>query len=291
MRFEESEEFHLLKSIVSALQSSQHCSISDDKNDSSEDDCDVTCYTEVSATAFEDAADSEDEAEPAKTAKTARTMEELPTTLVLRNIPTNMSQEEVKLTYFPSVKCFDFLYVPSNILKPGTNLGYAVVNLCTSDAAVAYWAASPHGSVSVAEIQGLRANIAHYCSDNGSPDTNRPVIRHPRRKTAPPRLPMPEGRKSLKTPSEREGVPRDPLRVFVGGLAANASQQILKEYLEQFGEVHSVQIVCNTVTKLSRGFAIVKFADVDGAIKALAHPRHCFLGREIGINSYKARRG
>mmetsp|Transcript_55038 Transcript_55038/g.128755 ORF Transcript_55038/g.128755 Transcript_55038/m.128755 type:complete len:422 (+) Transcript_55038:116-1381(+) len=99
-----------------------------------------------------------------------------PTTLMIRNIPNRYTQRELiaELEELGFTGTFDFLYVP---LDKGTmsNVGYAFVNFID-----ALWAkkcfeefqnhrfkqhrrvSSKVAAVSVAHIQGLEANLAHY---------------------------------------------------------------------------------------------------------------------------------
>lgn len=99
-----------------------------------------------------------------------------PTTLMIRNIPNRYSQRELitELEELGLANSFDFLYVP---LDKGTmlNVGYAFVNFMTPT-----WAqqcmrvfrnyrfkrhhrhSTKIATVSVAHLQGLEANLAHY---------------------------------------------------------------------------------------------------------------------------------
>lgn len=115
------------------------------------------------------------------------------TTLMIRNIPNRYTQRELiaELEDLGFVGAFDFLYIP---LDKGTmsNVGYAFVNFTTSDWAQRCMAAfqnyrfkrhrkisSKIAAVSVAHIQGLEANLAHY--ENAAVNTaklkqRRPVV-------------------------------------------------------------------------------------------------------------------
>jgi RNA recognition motif-containing protein len=104
------------------------------------------------------------------------TMEKPPTTLMIRNIPNRYTQNELilELEALGFGGTFDFLYVP---LDKGTmsNVGYAFVNFVDPQAA-AKCMESFHGyhfkrhrkvsgkiaAVSIAHLQGLEANLAHY---------------------------------------------------------------------------------------------------------------------------------
>jgi len=99
-----------------------------------------------------------------------------PTTLMIRNIPNRYTQNELilELEALGFASTFDFLYVP---LDKGTmsNVGYAFVNFVDPQWATKCMEAF-HGyhfkrhrkvsgkiaAVSIAHIQGLEANLAHY---------------------------------------------------------------------------------------------------------------------------------
>lgn len=102
--------------------------------------------------------------------------ERAPTTLMIRNIPNRYTQNELilELEALGFASTFDFLYVP---LDKGTmsNVGYAFVNFVDPSWATKCMEAF-HGyhfkrhrkvsgkiaAVSIAHIQGLEANLAHY---------------------------------------------------------------------------------------------------------------------------------
>jgi RNA recognition motif-containing protein len=116
-----------------------------------------------------------------------------PTTLMIRNIPNRYSQreliQELEDLGFPGT--FDFLYMP---LDKGTmsNVGYAFVNFVEHASAVKCIEvfkeyhfkrhrkiSGKMAAVSVAHIQGLEANLAHY--ENAAVNTaklkqHRPVV-------------------------------------------------------------------------------------------------------------------
>lgn len=51
------------------------------------------------------------------------------------------------------------------------------------------------------------------------------------------------------------------LKVFVGGLGPQSSSDTLRNYFEQFGPVLDAAVLADSVTKRSRGFGFVEFAD------------------------------
>jgi len=119
--------------------------------------------------------------------------QQAPTTLMIRNIPNRYTQRELilELEDMGFNGTFDFLYIP---LDKGTmsNVGYAFVNFVEPEMAAACMKAFQNyrfkrhrkisgkiAAVSVAHIQGLDANLAHY--ENSAVNTaklkqRRPVI-------------------------------------------------------------------------------------------------------------------
>ncbi|CAO2629231.1 RNA-binding protein Musashi homolog 1, partial [Lemmus lemmus] len=95
-----------------------------------------------------------------------------------------------------------------------------------------------------------------------------PPLRCPRR----PRLPM-------ETDAPQPGLaspdsPHDPCKMFIGGLSWQTTQEGLREYFGQFGEVKECLVMRDPLTKRSRGFGFVTFMDQAGVDKVLAQSRH-----------------
>ncbi|XP_046726695.1 RNA-binding protein Musashi homolog 1b isoform X1 [Silurus meridionalis] len=68
--------------------------------------------------------------------------------------------------------------------------------------------------------------------------------------------------------------PHDPCKMFIGGLSWQTTQEGLKDYFCKFGEVKESMVMRDPVTKRSRGFGFVTFADQAGVDKVLAQTRH-----------------
>lgn len=73
----------------------------------------------------------------------------------------------------------------------------------------------------------------------------------------------------------------DARKIFVGGLSLETSEDDLRQYFQQFGEVVDVSLKRNPTTNLSRGFGFVLFADQAGVDRTVAHPSHILHGRTI----------
>uniref|UniRef100_A0AAQ4PXL4 RRM domain-containing protein n=1 Tax=Gasterosteus aculeatus aculeatus TaxID=481459 RepID=A0AAQ4PXL4_GASAC len=68
--------------------------------------------------------------------------------------------------------------------------------------------------------------------------------------------------------------PHDPCKMFIGGLSWQTTQEGLKEYFCKFGEVKECMVMRDPVTKRSRGFGFVTYAEQAGVEKVLAQNRH-----------------
>ncbi|XP_056131372.1 RNA-binding protein Musashi homolog 1-like isoform X2 [Lampris incognitus] len=74
--------------------------------------------------------------------------------------------------------------------------------------------------------------------------------------------------------SSTDNSPHDPCKMFIGGLSWQTTQEGLKEYFCKFGEVKECMVMRDPVTKRSRGFGFVTYADQAGVDKVLAQNRH-----------------
>nr|BAF75025.1 Musashi-1d [Cynops pyrrhogaster] len=66
----------------------------------------------------------------------------------------------------------------------------------------------------------------------------------------------------------------DPCKMFIGGLSWQTTQEGLREYFGQYGEVKECLVMRDPLTKRSRGFGFVTFMDQAGVDKVLAQSRH-----------------
>ncbi|KAI2665030.1 hypothetical protein H4Q32_003370 [Labeo rohita] len=71
---------------------------------------------------------------------------------------------------------------------------------------------------------------------------------------------------------EREKM--ETIKMFIGGLSWQTTQEGLKEYFCKFGEVKECMVMRDPVTKRSRGFGFVTYVDQTGVDKVLAQNRH-----------------
>ena len=77
--------------------------------------------------------------------------------------------------------------------------------------------------------------------------------------------------------------------VFVGNLAYRASQEEVRDLFREFGEVYSVRLMTDRVTRRPRGFGFVEMgvSAAEAAIRDLNGRE--FLGRELKVNEGKQR--
>ena len=76
---------------------------------------------------------------------------------------------------------------------------------------------------------------------------------------------------------EMEATPavnEDDRKLFVGGLPQEASDEDVKEYFGQYGEIENVNLKMDPQTGRSRGFAFIVFKDNDALNAASAQEAH-----------------
>ncbi len=74
-------------------------------------------------------------------------------------------------------------------------------------------------------------------------------------------------------------------RLFVGSLSWNTTEDSLKDFFSQIGEVAEAKVITDRETGRSRGFGFVEYTNVDDANKAIAELDGKELdGRTIKVN-------
>ncbi len=80
------------------------------------------------------------------------------------------------------------------------------------------------------------------------------------------------------------------MKIFVGGLPSDVSEDDLRAAFERFGAVESVALIRERVTGELRGFAFVEMADPDDAGSAIAGLNGKVLrGRALRVNEARPR--
>lgn len=80
------------------------------------------------------------------------------------------------------------------------------------------------------------------------------------------------------------------MRIFVGNLSFNTSDNELRNAFSPYGEVDSAQVVTDRETMRSRGFGFVDMPDNDAAQQAIASLNGSDLqGRALNVSEAKPR--
>ncbi|XP_065059804.1 RNA-binding protein Musashi homolog 2-like isoform X2 [Rhopilema esculentum] len=73
----------------------------------------------------------------------------------------------------------------------------------------------------------------------------------------------------------------DPGKLFVGGLHPSTSEESMRDYFSGFGQVNDCKLMIDNVTRKSRGFGFVTFADARSAQDVLDKVPHVLDGKQI----------
>jgi len=80
------------------------------------------------------------------------------------------------------------------------------------------------------------------------------------------------------------------MRIFVGNLSFNTSDNDLRDAFTSYGDVESAQVVTDRETMRSRGFGFVEMPDSDAAKQAIQSVNGTELqGRALTVNEAKPR--
>uniref|UniRef100_A0A915JRV6 RRM domain-containing protein n=1 Tax=Romanomermis culicivorax TaxID=13658 RepID=A0A915JRV6_ROMCU len=78
-------------------------------------------------------------------------------------------------------------------------------------------------------------------------------------------------------------------KIFVGGISWDTTEEDLKNFFSQFGEVSNVQIKYDHFTGRSRGFAFVEFSMPEACQKSLQSKEYDLKNKKIEIKPAKSR--
>jgi RNA recognition motif-containing protein len=98
------------------------------------------------------------------------------------------------------------------------------------------------------------------------------------------------GRGSGERPRGGDGSTVESLRVYVGNLSYDVTEQDLQELFKGIGPVRSVEIVYNRSTHRSKGYGFVEMLRKDEAVRAVEvlHDQH-FMGRKLTVSGAKSK--
>jgi len=78
------------------------------------------------------------------------------------------------------------------------------------------------------------------------------------------------------------------VKIYIGNLSFNTTEERLKNIFSDFGEVESVNIIKDKETDKSKGFAFVEIEKTENALKAIeALNGKLFDGRKLRVNQAK----
>jgi|SaaInl4_135m_RNA_FD_contig_21_169665_length_432_multi_6_in_0_out_0_1 cold-inducible RNA-binding protein len=76
-------------------------------------------------------------------------------------------------------------------------------------------------------------------------------------------------------------------KVYVGNLSYNTTEDELRDYFAQYGNIDDVKLISDYQTGRSKGFAFVTFASDQEGESALAANGVEFKGRKLNVNTAK----
>ena len=128
------------------------------------------------------------------------------------------------------------------------------------------------------EVDQKRIDVKRAVSKDRAP----PSIRGPQEGSGG----APEGG----SPSFARGVE---YKVFVGGIAYEVEEKVLRAYFEQYGELAECTIMTEPGSQMSRGFGFVKFKTEEGMNKACQNnnQQHFFYNKRMEVRVATARAG
>mmetsp|Transcript_13164 Transcript_13164/g.23358 ORF Transcript_13164/g.23358 Transcript_13164/m.23358 type:complete len:899 (+) Transcript_13164:656-3352(+) len=71
------------------------------------------------------------------------------------------------------------------------------------------------------------------------------------------------------------------LKLFIGGLSYDTTDESLQQYFSDYGDVESAVVLRDPTTMRSRGFGFVTFKEVSAANAVVSHVRHLIDGRKV----------
>lgn len=69
--------------------------------------------------------------------------------------------------------------------------------------------------------------------------------------------------------------------MFIGGLTYSTTDEMLKDYYQQWGELVDYIVMKDTATKRSRGFGFVTFAEASSVDDAMNNRPHIIDGKTV----------
>lgn len=117
------------------------------------------------------------------------------------------------------------------------------------------------------------------------------LYKAPKATGKPARKSNTRGNATPKNKRKHQPVPVETVRLYVGNLSYDATEQDLKDLFKGVGTVKSADIIYNRHTQRSRGYGFVQMLSVDEAKRAVEvlHDQP-FMGRNMIVNGSKAKK-
>ncbi len=73
-------------------------------------------------------------------------------------------------------------------------------------------------------------------------------------------------------------------KMYIGNIAFNATEQDLREFFSEYGEIESLKIIKDNFTERSKGFGFIEMVDENDAKKAIANLNgKDFMGKSLTV--------
>lgn len=79
-------------------------------------------------------------------------------------------------------------------------------------------------------------------------------------------------------PKKAMAMKKEPVKIFVGGLNPEATEETIREYFETFGEIETAELPTDHKTKKRRGFIFITFKEASSVKKCLEKKFHNIQG-------------
>ncbi|MCP4473981.1 MAG: RNA-binding protein [Gammaproteobacteria bacterium] len=76
-------------------------------------------------------------------------------------------------------------------------------------------------------------------------------------------------------------------KIYVGNLSYNTSEEALRDFFSQYGNIEEIKLISDYQTGRSKGFGFITFSSDQEGEKALASNGLEFDGRKLNVNTAK----
>ena len=76
-------------------------------------------------------------------------------------------------------------------------------------------------------------------------------------------------------------------KIYIGNLSYNASEDDLRDFFSQYGNIESCNLIIDRDSGRSKGFAFITFSSDEEGLQALEANGKDLLGRNMNVNTAK----